>query len=262
MENRFASNFDQVLNNALAIHAMGSGNSKERAFHESRTKNALYHIVIETNDMRIFAPIKWCAAPANTIDSYPVNKDPNTQKFRAAINKLGFNKISPGHNKHEELYTEFVEYCHAYGFKHSKPDRKKRHYHIWPHKIDTGMVFADEVNDPLSEYWEGATKTVKVNRYERDLSARTACIDEKGAFCNICELVFAEFYGDSCAGFIHVHHLVPLSEIRKGYHVNPSEDLLPVCPNCHAMLHRKNKAFGDRPPSVGELKAMIKSNQA
>ena len=39
-------------------------------------------------------------------------------------------------------------------------------------------------------------------------------------------------------GFIHVHHLRPLHTIRKNYVVNYKNDLIPVCPNCHAMIHR------------------------
>ncbi len=33
-------------------------------------------------------------------------------------------------------------------------------------------------------------------------------------------------------GFIHVHHLKPLSEVGYEYRVDPIRDLRPVCPNC------------------------------
>nr|WP_302504622.1 HNH endonuclease [Geoalkalibacter halelectricus] len=50
-----------------------------------------------------------------------------------------------------------------------------------------------------------------------------------------------------------MHHIVPLSEIRKGYLVDPINDLRPVCPNCHSMLHRQ------RPPyTIEQLKGMIR----
>jgi 5-methylcytosine-specific restriction protein A len=41
-------------------------------------------------------------------------------------------------------------------------------------------------------------------------------------------------------GYIHVHHLTPLSTINGEYEVNPISDLIPVCPNCHAMIHKSN----------------------
>jgi predicted HNH restriction endonuclease len=37
--------------------------------------------------------------------------------------------------------------------------------------------------------------------------------------------------------------LVPLYEIKKEYSVNPTTDLIPVCANCHAMLHRGRKTI-------------------
>ena len=36
---------------------------------------------------------------------------------------------------------------------------------------------------------------------------------------------------------IHVHHIVPVSEIGEEYVVDPVKDLIPVCPNCHMVLH-------------------------
>ncbi|MBP7508172.1 MAG: HNH endonuclease [Prolixibacteraceae bacterium] len=53
-------------------------------------------------------------------------------------------------------------------------------------------------------------------------------------------------------GFIHVHHLTPVSLIGKSYHINPVDDLKPVCPNCHAMIHSKNP-----PISIEEMKGLI-----
>lgn len=50
----------------------------------------------------------------------------------------------------------------------------------------------------------------------------------------------SKIYGEIGNGFIHVHHLVPLSAIKENYHLDPINDLIPVCPNCHAMLHRQN----------------------
>ena len=56
----------------------------------------------------------------------------------------------------------------------------------------------------------------------------------------MCGLRFEERYGEIGHEFMHVHHKMPLSEIANhdNHAVNPLEDLVPVCPNCHAMLHR------------------------
>ena len=87
------------------------------------------------------------------------------------------------------------------------------------------------------ENFEGALKKVFVNRYERDREAREKCIAKKGCKCSVCEMDFEKVYGEIGRGFIHVHHIVPISSIGAEYLIDPEKDLLPVCPNCHAMLH-------------------------
>ena len=49
---------------------------------------------------------------------------------------------------------------------------------------------------------------------------------------------FGNRYGELGEGYIHVHHVVPLSKIGKEYTVDPVKDLIPLCANCHAMVHR------------------------
>jgi 5-methylcytosine-specific restriction enzyme A len=90
---------------------------------------------------------------------------------------------------------------------------------------------------------EGARYQVTINAYERDPRARNLCIAKHGAACAICGFDFGEAYGPVADGYIHVHHLRPLSEIREEYAVNPKEDLRPVCPNCHAVLHLRTPPF-------------------
>ncbi len=103
------------------------------------------------------------------------------------------------------------------------------------------------------EYREGDVRRVLVNAYERDRAARRACIDHFGAICAVCNFRFEERYGPLGSGFMHVHHLVPLSEIKADSKVDPIRDLRPVCPNCHAMLHRRQPPF-----SIEELRKMLR----
>ena len=100
-------------------------------------------------------------------------------------------------------------------------------------------LFPDEVQQEAT-YIEGAAIQVTVNRYERDRKARQAALEWHGYQCKVCGLDMARVYGEIAKGFIHVHHLIPLSEIKENYLVNPKTDLIPVCPNCHAMLHRQD----------------------
>lgn len=89
-----------------------------------------------------------------------------------------------------------------------------------------------------NDIYEGALKTTYVNSYERNPLARKKCIEHFGLGCIICGFNFEHKYGELGAGFIHVHHIVPISSIGETYQVDPIRDLVPVCPNCHAMLHK------------------------
>jgi 5-methylcytosine-specific restriction enzyme A len=110
----------------------------------------------------------------------------------------------------------------------------------------------DEVEVPL-QFFEGATQRISVNAYERNREARQECLKHYGYRCSVCEFDFEKFYGSHGSKFIHVHHLKQLSEIGKKYQVNPILDLCPVCPNCHAMIHKGSKML-----SIEALKQLIR----
>ena len=99
---------------------------------------------------------------------------------------------------------------------------------------------------------EGDRFSVVVNKYERSTVNRFLCIAKHGTSCSICGFDFKKKYGQMGDGFIHVHHIVPVSKLGPGYVIDPENDLTPVCPNCHAMLHRK-----DPPYRPDELRRMI-----
>lgn len=94
-----------------------------------------------------------------------------------------------------------------------------------------------------ADLYEGALMKVMANKYERNQKARRKCVELKGYRCAVCGFDFVEHYGEIGKGFIHVHHLIPISSIGKEYKLDPVEDLVPVCPNCHYMLHRKDPPF-------------------
>lgn len=115
----------------------------------------------------------------------------------------------------------------------------------------TGSALPEEVN-PECVYIEGATKQVTVNAYERNKEARDECIAHYGAKCSVCCFDFGQTYGKVGVGYIHVHHLRQLASIGEEYAVDPIKDLLPVCANCHAIVHRRTPPF-----SVEEVQAML-----
>jgi 5-methylcytosine-specific restriction enzyme A len=127
------------------------------------------------------------------------------------------------------------------GFGKDSTERGTRHGHLYPDELDPGQ-----------EYFEGALKSVRVNAYERDPRARAACLKHWGAHCCVCDLHFERRYGNLGKNFIHVHHIQPLARGLRRHKVHPVKDLRPVCPNCHAMLHRPKKLM-----TIEKLKALL-----
>ena len=95
----------------------------------------------------------------------------------------------------------------------------------------------------MDSYRAKLVQQVTINAYERNPKARAACIEEHGAICQVCDLNFESKYGKIGKGFIHVHHKVDLATISESYQVAPINDLTPVCPNCHAMIHTDKPAM-------------------
>lgn len=115
-------------------------------------------------------------------------------------------------------------------------------------------IAPDELT-PGIEYTEGAGRSVTVNAFERNRRAREKCLEHFGRNCAVCGFSFESRYGDAAAGYVQVHHVVPLATVRKSYRLDPIRDLRPVCPNCHAVIHRREPAF-----TIAEVKAMLKSS--
>ncbi|MFV0442884.1 MAG: HNH endonuclease [Planctomycetaceae bacterium] len=104
---------------------------------------------------------------------------------------------------------------------------------------------------------EGAVRRITVNAYERNPEARKLCIEHYGAVCAICQFDFGVTYGPIADGFVHVHHLIPLSEIGTEYEVDPIHDLIPVCPNCHAVIH-----MGGQCLRIEQVRDMLTSSRS
>lgn len=102
-------------------------------------------------------------------------------------------------------------------------------------------------------YTEGRVSYVHAVGYERNTEARNACIQHYGCRCAICGFDFEKIYGEIGRGFIEVHHVVPIHERGGEYTVNPITDLIPLCSNCHSMIHRRNPVY-----STKELTDIIK----
>lgn len=142
----------------------------------------------------------------------------------------------------EELDTARAR-LEQFGYFERKPDKS----------TDQDYAFPEELSEPEA-FPEGARSEVIVNSYERDPQARAACIQHYGAACYVCGFDFEAKYGELGGGFIQVHHLTPFSTASAKRETDPITDLRPVCPNCHAMLHKRNP-----PIPVADLKKIVRT---
>lgn len=102
---------------------------------------------------------------------------------------------------------------------------------------------------------EGKHITKETTIIQRNQSARKKCIEHYGCKCAACEIVMKDIYGEIGENYIEVHHLNPIHLFDDQYVVDYKEDLIPLCPNCHAMIH-KLKDSGD----ITTLRNLIKEN--
>lgn len=103
---------------------------------------------------------------------------------------------------------------------------------------------------------EGTATEIRSIRYERNPINRQLCLHRKGYNCAVCGMNFYDVYGEIGYHFIEVHHTTPVSIMGDNYHFDVDRDLVPLCPNCHAMVHRRNPPY-----SVEEMKKIIKSTE-
>lgn len=111
----------------------------------------------------------------------------------------------------------------------------------------------DEVQVEISKpvFLEGSKYTITFNKHERNPVARRICINEYGCVCKICGFDYERFYGAYAKDYIQVHHIIPISEIGEEYEIDPLKDLMPICGNCHSIIHRKRIAL--RPEELVEM---------
>lgn len=108
--------------------------------------------------------------------------------------------------------------------------------------VITDTHLPEELLDGI-EYQEGSVQQIKVNRYERDPKARADCLSYYGYACQVCSIKLSDVYGAIAKDLVHVHHIKPISKIGESYRVDPVSDLIPVCPNCHAIIHLKDPPY-------------------
>jgi 5-methylcytosine-specific restriction enzyme A len=128
-------------------------------------------------------------------------------------------------------------------------------------QLDNNQSLEEVIEDDLdsekaeddSYYKDGAVKQYYGKRYERRPENRKKAIEHHGLSCVVCGFNFEKVYGERGKDFIEVHHVNPLRNIGEQIVIDPKEDLVPVCSNCHRMIHRRK----DNVLTVNELRLLV-----
>lgn len=128
------------------------------------------------------------------------------------------------------------------------PTRPKQNY--------SPRLVSEEKSDIDDDFYEGSIRRISVEVRERDAAARSACIAHYGAKCFICGFDFSQFYGSKAEGFIHVHHREMLANRHGNTTTDPIKDLVPLCPNCHSVVHLRKDLY-----EVEEVKTMMEKQK-
>lgn len=111
----------------------------------------------------------------------------------------------------------------------------------WIEEVDgTDYLFNEGLKSRLEEY----------EYFIRDPEARLKCLKKWGCNCYICGKNLEKEYGITGKFKIEVHHIKPICE---GYRVtDPEKDLIPLCPNCHTIIHTRNPMY--EPEEVSKMR--------
>lgn len=112
---------------------------------------------------------------------------------------------------------------------------------------------------------EGLKRITEVTNYRRSKQLRDyaiSCFTKEGKIdCNCCSFNFTDFYGNEIGnGFIEIHHIRPIFQYEDENIINTVREavvnLMPVCSNCHRMIHKNWK----KPLEIQILIAEINQN--
>lgn len=221
--------------------------------------------IIFKNKIRIVievVPEKYAALSISEMSSADMSKK---IKFAEYAKELALLKASPEFRINDSAYNPqapdtWPEAWNNYKFRVTRSpivseDEKYNEVEIaceWALIVSGMFLSLLEIKQKEDVHLEGGLSRVEVNRYERDPINRQLCLIANGYVCRICGFDFEKTYGEIGYHFINVHHIVPISKSQEKYEIDPVIDLIPVCPNCHAMLHKS-----DPPYSPDELKKKL-----
>ena len=153
---------------------------------------------------------------------------------------------------HSKVLRAYMAFLRSKDFAALQPKKEKKRQAKPKPAPETPPQQPEPTPAPKREETEGERKHVEYERVHRSPQLREACIRQWGYQCQCCGMRFDELYGEDLgADFIEVHHLQMISTFDDQRPADYVANLVPLCANCHAMIHRG----ADGPLTLSELRA-------
>ncbi|HFC8455355.1 MAG: HNH endonuclease [Neisseria sp.] len=257
MKLKLVSSKEEIIENLIrfALYQYSEDES-EKIYFKERLRKGQNLVFASYGSNYIFCPSRFVGYKNCIINNHRAAINKNGSETTKQISRL----LGVKNTENKIAEKEYLKLCKKMGIS---PENRKRTY--W--KINfpdissnlssyNGFPNEEEIKIDEDKFLEGQVTQVWVNKYERNNDARKKCVEEYGYTCSVCNFNFEKFYGEFGKNFIHVHHLIPISSKGKSYELNAIKDLRPVCPNCHAMLHKTNP-----PQTIEQLKLFIEQQK-
>ncbi len=113
---------------------------------------------------------------------------------------------------------------------------------INPKEYEADLIYPEFIEKDAQEYRLHEDKFIYgvKARFETDETIRLKVLKFHGTSCNICGFNYESAYGDLGRGYIEIHQITSLE--KKEEDLDFEHDFIPICANCHGILHRKKKS--------------------
>ena len=119
--------------------------------------------------------------------------------------------------------------------------------------------YDEDIKIEEGAYTEATVKRRKRSKQLRDEAVKYYSDENNHIYCSICGFDYTSKYGELGKGFIEIHHKKPIyqydDEDYQKLLKDAIKELMPLCANCHRMLHR------DKDVSEEKLKQLVKENK-
>lgn len=223
---------------------MNKKGTKEYKWALNLLRKGMCFLIIKKDEKYSFYTSRFIGYKGNTYLKHKEAKEKDGKETNSCLEKLLGSKFE----EDKELERFYNEYLKEFIIS---PTKSKKKFILCDLELKSIEL---EENLTFESSVEGKPKLRYVTTYERNPKLRAEAIKIHGCFCAACGFDFERVYGELGKGYIHIHHKVPVSELEEPKEVEPRTDLIPLCANCHSIVHRKKK----KTLSIKELKETLK----